>query len=81
MGRRRGSARRMTGVGVALVGLVIALAASAPSFASPGQLDVAFGAGCKRTTDLGGTYDWGYATAVQPDGRILAAGVRPELRQ
>jgi len=26
-------------------------------------------------TNLGGTYDWAYATALQPDGRILAAGV------
>jgi uncharacterized delta-60 repeat protein len=55
--------------------MVMILGAAASSQASPGQLDVAFGAGGVRSTDLGGTYDWGYATAVQPDGRILAAGV------
>jgi uncharacterized delta-60 repeat protein len=53
----------------------MALGAAASSQAEPGQLDVAFGVGGQRTMDLGGTYDWGYATAVQPDGRILAAGV------
>lgn len=26
-------------------------------------------------TNLGGTYDWAYATAIQHDGKILAAGV------
>ena len=51
------------------------LGLTTPSQADPGQLDVAFGAGGQRSMDLGGTYDWGYATAVQPDGRILAAGV------
>jgi uncharacterized delta-60 repeat protein len=65
----------MTGVGAAVLGLVMVLGVTASSQADPGQLDVAFGAGGQRSTDLGGTYDWGYATAVQPDGRILAAGV------
>ena len=59
----------------ALLGLVLVLGLTHASQAQPGQLDVAFGAGGQRTMDLGGTYDWGYATAVQPDGRILAAGV------
>ncbi|HYT38565.1 MAG TPA: delta-60 repeat domain-containing protein, partial [Acidimicrobiia bacterium] len=68
--------RRTTiGAGAAVLGLVMVLGLIAPSQAEPGQLDVAFGVGGQRTMDLGGTYDWGYATAVQPDGRILAAGV------
>ena len=74
MGRRRNGRRLTTAVG-AVLGLVLALGAGASSQADPGQLDVAFGVGGQRTMDLGGTYDWGYATAVQPDGRILAAGV------
>src|SRR5882724_10907363 len=75
MGRRRNGRRLTTAVGAGLLGLVMVLGAGASSQAEPGQLDVAFGAGGQRTMDLGGTYDWGYAAAVQPDGRILAAGV------
>jgi uncharacterized delta-60 repeat protein len=36
---------------------------------------VSFGTGGALRTNFGGTYDWAYATAIQPDGRILAAGV------
>jgi uncharacterized delta-60 repeat protein len=43
--------------------------------ATPGTLDVSFGVGGGLRTNFGGTYDWAYATAIQPDGRILAAGV------
>lgn len=46
-----------------------------PASASPGTLDVSFGAGGAVRSNFGGTYDWAYATAIQPDGRILAAGV------
>jgi uncharacterized delta-60 repeat protein len=46
-----------------------------PASATPGAIDVTFGGGGALRTNLGGTYDWAYATAVQPDGRILAAGV------
>jgi uncharacterized delta-60 repeat protein len=46
-----------------------------PASASPGTLDVSFGVGGSVRSNLGGTYDWAYATAIQPDGRILAAGV------
>ena len=74
MTRRRNGRRMVKGVG-ALLGMVLVLGLTTASQAHPGQLDVAFGAGGQRTMDLGGTYDWAYATAVQPDGRILAAGV------
>jgi len=43
--------------------------------AAPGTLDLSFGVGGAQRTNFGGTYDWAYATAIQPDGRILAAGV------
>lgn len=46
-----------------------------PAIASAGEIDASFGTGGVRSTDFGGTYDWGYAAAVQPDGRIVAAGV------
>jgi len=75
MGRRRNGRRAMMGAAAAFLGLVMVLGAAPPSQAAPGELDVAFGIGGQRSLDLGGTYDWGYATAVQPDGRILAAGV------
>ena len=56
--------------------VVVAMAVGAqPAIAAPGELDVSFGAGGVLSTDFGGTYDWAYATAVQPDGKIVAAGV------
>lgn len=75
MGCRRTATRRLMGLGVTLLGMVMVLGLTAPSHADPGQLDLGFGVDGVRATDLGGTYDWAYATAVQPDGRILAAGV------
>ena len=67
--------RCLSRVGAVLAAVVMTVVAAVPSAADPGELDVAFGVGGQRRTDLGGTYDWAYATAVQPDGRILAAGV------
>lgn len=56
--------------------VVVAMAVWAPpAIAAPGELDAGFGAGGVLSTDFGGTYDWAYATAVQPDGKIVAAGV------
>jgi uncharacterized delta-60 repeat protein len=40
-----------------------------------GSLDPAFGSGGKLTTDFGG-FDSAVAVAVQPDGKIVAAGLR-----
>ena len=54
----------------AVLGLIMPAASAAP-----GSLDVSFGVGGALRTNFGGTYDWAFATAVQPDGRILAAGV------
>ena len=42
--------------------------------ASPGNLDPSFGTGGKVTTSIGVTDDEVYALAVQPDGKLVAAG-------
>jgi uncharacterized delta-60 repeat protein len=39
-----------------------------------GTLDTSFGSGGKVTTDFGGNYDIAGAVAIQPDGKIVAAG-------
>jgi uncharacterized delta-60 repeat protein len=41
---------------------------------SGGNLDPAFGAGGKVTTDFAGSNDRAFAVALQPDGKIVAAG-------
>jgi uncharacterized delta-60 repeat protein len=68
--------RRASTSAVLVVAFVVAMAfGTQPAIAAPGELDVSFGTGGVLSTDFGGTYDWAYATAVQPDGKILAAGV------
>jgi uncharacterized delta-60 repeat protein len=52
--------------------IVASLAVSA--LAAAGSLDTSFGVGGKATTDFGGT-DEADGVAVQPDGRIVAAGI------
>ena len=68
-----------TRLGRAVLGAVPVLAllvlATPPAGASPGTLDASFGVDGALRTNFGGTYDWAYATALQPDGRIVAAGV------
>src|SRR5262245_49553369 len=39
-----------------------------------GSLDTSFGAGGKVTTDFAGDFDAALAVALQPDGKIVAAG-------
>jgi uncharacterized delta-60 repeat protein len=39
------------------------------------DLDPTFGAGGVTLIDFGDSYDWAYAMALQPDGRIVVAGV------
>ena len=61
-------------------GKIVAAGFSIPNFAlvrynPDGSLDPAFGAGGKVTTDFGG-FDSAVAVAVQPDGKIVAAGLR-----
>jgi len=75
MGQRTGTWLRWIVSLAAITTMVAGLGAATPAGAAPGDLDAGFGTGGHRITDFGGTYDWAYATAVQPDGRILAAGV------
>ena len=39
-----------------------------------GSLDATFNGTGKLTTDIGGSYDYGFSVAVQSDGKILVAG-------
>jgi uncharacterized delta-60 repeat protein len=57
---------------VALLALQVALAAQAQ--ARPGDLDPGFGTGGKVVTDVSGSFDDAHAVAVQPNGKIVAAG-------
>lgn len=59
---------------LALIGLLVVQVIMSPlAYAAPGDLDPTFGMGGKVTTDLGAD-DEILAIAVQPDGKILAAG-------
>ncbi|MFE2913984.1 calcium-binding protein [Kitasatospora indigofera] len=57
-------------------GLALLLALPGAAWAAPGDLDAGFGTGGKVATDFGGSGDEARALAVQPDGRIVAAGVK-----
>ena len=72
---RRACNRRVIAgqIAVAVVALLTVLVPAAS--ASPGTTDVSFGVDGALRSNFGGTYDWAYATVIQPDGRILAAGV------
>lgn len=74
VGSRMGGRFRHATLGV-LAALALVVTAVPSASAAPGTLDVSFGTGGSLRTNFGGTYDWAYATAIQPDGRILAAGV------
>jgi uncharacterized delta-60 repeat protein len=50
------------------------LALASPAQANPGDLDPGFGTGGKVTTDFAGGPDEAFALAVQPDGKLVAAG-------
>jgi uncharacterized delta-60 repeat protein len=41
-----------------------------------GALDPTFGSGGRVATDFGGTFDQAFAAAIQPDGKIVAAGLQ-----
>jgi uncharacterized delta-60 repeat protein len=51
-------------------GLDIALA----RYNADGTLDPSFGSGGKVVTDFDMTHDWAYGLAIQPDGKLVAAG-------
>lgn len=71
----------MTPIRVSIVAAAGALALLLPAStasAADGALDSSFGAGGKVETTLRGHDDTGYAVAVQPDGKIVVAGVSKE---
>lgn len=71
--RKRGE--RTYPVLLAVLAAVAMVIPAQPAIAVPGELDFSFGSGGVLSTDFGGTYDWAYAAAIQPDGKIVAAGV------
>lgn len=72
---RRSVRGRLSVLIVAVAGLMATVSAASADPSNAGTVDVSFGADGALRTNLGGTYDWAYATAIQPDGKILAAGV------
>jgi uncharacterized delta-60 repeat protein len=52
----------------------LAVAVASPSVAAPGRLDAAFGNGGTVVTEFPSSYSGARALAVQPDGRVVAAG-------
>jgi uncharacterized delta-60 repeat protein len=48
----------------------------ATTFAAPGDLDATFGRGGQATSDFGRSNDIANAAALQPDGKIVTAGIR-----
>ena len=57
------------------VALVLALVPTAQAFAAPGDLDTSFSGDGKTTVNFSTSFDWVNAIAVQPDGKIVTAGV------
>lgn len=57
-----------------LIAAVVLLAVP-PSFAASGDLDPTFNGTGKIVTEFGSPYDEGWAAAVQPDGKIVVAGL------
>jgi hypothetical protein len=58
-----------------LVTAVVLAVGTLPAAGAAQELDTEFGVGGVLRTNFGGTYDWAYAVALQPDGKIVAAGV------
>ena len=57
------------------VALSLGLGFASPGSAGPGALDPSFGSGGIVVTDFNGSIDdAAFAIAVQPDGKVLAAG-------
>jgi uncharacterized delta-60 repeat protein len=59
---------------VGALGLLFSAAGLRESKAAAGDLDPRFGNGGKALTDFSGNDDYAFAVAMQPDGKIVAAG-------
>ncbi|MFF1658467.1 calcium-binding protein [Streptomyces sp. NPDC058255] len=71
----------VNGVAVQSDGKIVAAGSTGGDFAlarynANGSLDSGFGTGGRVTTDFGGTNDRANDLALQPDGRIVTAGIR-----
>jgi uncharacterized delta-60 repeat protein len=66
--------RARVAAAVALMAASLVALTAASAQAAPGDLDSMFGVGGKLTTDFGGGPDGAQAVALQPDGKIVAAG-------
>src|SRR5581483_4459314 len=72
---RSGSARAHGSIGAALLAVAVGLAHAATALAGPsGTLDPSFGGTGIVTVPVGHLDDFAFALALQPDGRIVAAG-------
>jgi uncharacterized delta-60 repeat protein len=65
--------RACIGIVVSALGAAVLSTALAATLAAPGQLDGAFGANGKVTTDVGGA-DWAGSAAIAPGGALVVAG-------
>jgi uncharacterized delta-60 repeat protein len=72
--RRRRSRQRWLLLPAIVALLALQLAMAAQVQARAGDLDPGFGTGGKVVTDVSGNLDDAHAVAVQPNGRIVAAG-------
>src|SRR5262245_33812191 len=60
---------------IALLALAVVLAPALIYGQTGGTLDASFGTGGRVTTTIGGNFDFARGVVVQPDGKIVAAGV------
>src|SRR6185312_12779398 len=73
-GGRGGRVMRWVAGAACAFGVAVVCLAASPASAAAGDLDGAFGTGGTVTTDFAGNGDEARAVAVQPDGKIVAAG-------
>jgi uncharacterized delta-60 repeat protein len=74
--RSRMQSCRLPLIPVTVLALVLLPHARVALHAAEGDLDPTFGSAGKLLTDFGGTFDIAEEVAVQPDGKIVVAGVR-----
>jgi len=65
---------RITSPVMRVLACIIAVVATTPAGATPGDLDISFANGGILTQDLAGGDDFGAAVVIQADGKIIIAG-------
>jgi uncharacterized delta-60 repeat protein len=61
---------------IAAIASVVVVSSALPAHAAPGDLDPSFDTDGKVTTDFGSAVDEGEGVAVQPNGKIVVAGLK-----